>query len=67
MRTEVDTTEKAAAGKPYHKLLKLKRKEGIRENEELRIVYVAITRARKILFLAVPHEHLGAWNQKFYA
>jgi superfamily I DNA/RNA helicase len=57
---------KAADRRHYHKLLRLNKVEGIRENEELRIVYVAITRARKILFLSVPYEYLGAWNQKFF-
>jgi DNA helicase-2/ATP-dependent DNA helicase PcrA len=58
--------EKAADGKSYYNLLRKDRKEGIRENEELRIVYVALTRARKILFLAVPNECLDVWNQKFF-
>ena len=57
---------KAADRKHYYKLLRLNRVEGIREKEELRIVYVAITRARKILFLSVPNEYLDAWNQKFF-
>ncbi|MHA1656872.1 MAG: UvrD-helicase domain-containing protein [Candidatus Heimdallarchaeota archaeon] len=34
-------------------------------NEEMRIVYVALTRARKAVFLAVPEEHLDAWKNKF--
>jgi DNA helicase-2/ATP-dependent DNA helicase PcrA len=57
---------KAADRKHYHKLLRLNKVEGICENEELRIVYVAITRARKILFLSVPYEYFNAWNQKFF-
>ena len=46
----------------YPRLLK---EEKLSENEELRIVYVAITRARKILVLAVPEEHRVAWKKKF--
>lgn len=35
------------------------------ENEELRTIYVAITRPRKILVIAVPKEDKEVWAQKF--
>lgn len=34
-------------------------------NEELRIVYVAITRPRKVLVVAVPVSEKSAWGNKF--
>ena len=37
----------------------------IRDYEELRIIYVASTRPRKILVLAVPNESLVNWKTKF--
>ena len=33
--------------------------------EELRIIYVAISRPRKVLMLAVPNEDLKQWQEKF--
>jgi len=36
------------------------------DQEELRNIYVAITRPRKILMLAVPGEDLAAWRRAFY-
>jgi DNA helicase-2/ATP-dependent DNA helicase PcrA len=36
------------------------------ENEELRVVYVGITRARRILVLAVPEVSRKAWERKFF-
>jgi len=41
-------------------------KQPIIENEELRIVYVGITRAKRILVLAVPEASRKAWEQKFF-
>jgi DNA helicase II / ATP-dependent DNA helicase PcrA len=37
----------------------------ILQNEELRVLYVAITRARKILVLAVPDDCITSWKCKF--
>ena len=37
----------------------------ILKNEELRVLYVAITRARKFLILAVPDECIESWKCKF--
>lgn len=48
----------------YYKTL-LKKKDSIQDNEELRIVYVGITRPRKLLVLAVPdEENKSAWESK---
>jgi superfamily I DNA/RNA helicase len=48
--------------KAYPRLLD---EETLSSNEELRVVYVAITRAAKKLTLAVPKEHEKAWKRKF--
>lgn len=37
----------------------------IQSNEELRIVYVAISRAKHLLVIAVPSEDVNRWKQKF--
>ena len=39
--------------------------DSLEENEELRIVYVAITRARKLLWVAVPKEDHALWCERF--
>lgn len=39
--------------------------ETLSSNEELRVVYAAITRAAKKLALAVPKEHEKVWKRKF--
>lgn len=53
--------EKTANNKIYINLLD----ENIQENEELRIVYVGMTRPRKILVLAVPDQtNKLAWEKK---
>jgi len=41
-------------------------KSSIEENEELRTVYVAITRPRKVLVLAVPKQDISVWRRKFF-
>lgn len=38
---------------------------GIEDNEELRIVYVGVTRPRKLLVLAVPDDDKQSWETKF--
>ncbi|HLG30917.1 MAG TPA: 3'-5' exonuclease, partial [Candidatus Brocadiales bacterium] len=49
---------------PYYKKL-LRNGTSVSENEELRIVYVGITRPRKLLVLAVPDdENKQAWESK---
>jgi DNA helicase II / ATP-dependent DNA helicase PcrA len=48
----------------YYKTL-LQQKVSVRDSEELRIVYVGITRPRKLLMLAVPDlENESVWENK---
>jgi len=37
----------------------------LEENEELRIIYVAVTRARKLVWIAVPEEDHALWCDRF--
>lgn len=53
--------KKGTQGKYYKKLLKEQTKTD--QNEELRIVYVAMTRPRKFLMLAVPEDDQGCWKE----
>lgn len=53
--------KKGANGPHYTNLLNC----SIQEHEELRILYVAMTRPRKLLVLAVPNDHLPDWEHKF--
>jgi len=55
--------KKKGVGKYYKTLLQ----EGAKtdQNEELRIVYVAITRPRKLLMVAVPQDAESAWKSCF--
>lgn len=49
---------------PYYKTL-LKQRVSIQDSEELRIVYVGITRPRRLLMVAVPDlENKSAWENK---
>jgi len=52
---------KQGGSHPYKNVLK----DSLEENEELRIIYVAITRARKLLWIAVPEEDRALWCEKF--
>lgn len=52
--------------KHYPKLLSNEEDFNLTNCEELRIVYVAITRAAKMLVLAVPEKHKDAWGEKFF-
>lgn len=55
---------KKCKGNQYYKSL-LKKYNNAKENEELRIVYVAITRPRQLLILAVPDdEDKKMWENK---
>jgi DNA helicase-2/ATP-dependent DNA helicase PcrA len=51
----------AANGQAYHTILN----SGIADNEELRTVYVAMTRPRRILVLAVPRSDVAVWQARF--
>jgi len=49
------------ANKNYSRILD----ENIQDSEEKRIIYVALTRAKKILVLAVPDGQAELWESKF--
>ena len=55
--------KKKGVGKHYKTLLQ----EGVKtdRNEELRIAYVAMTRPRKLLIIAVPQDAESAWKSYF--
>ncbi len=52
----------------WKRLLEYKTENDIIENEELRIAYVAVTRARKFVLLVIPDKHLinnrAKWKSK---
>jgi len=48
----------------YYKTL-ITENVGIEDNEELRIVYVGVTRPKKLLVLAVPDNDKQSWETKF--
>jgi hypothetical protein len=54
---------KKKAGKSFNYVNLLDK--DIRSHEELRIVYVAISRAKHLLVIAVPSEDVNRWKQKF--
>ncbi|WP_118973802.1 ATP-dependent helicase [Taibaiella koreensis] len=51
------------AGTHSNYITMLKKGPKVEEAEELRNVYVGLTRPRKILFLAVPKEDMGVWSE----
>ena len=55
---------KKAGHTNYTTLLKKLGKNGIADNEELRIVYVACTRPKKLLWIAVPSDDIDIWKDK---
>jgi len=56
---------KKSGGKGKHYKTLLNEGATTKDSEELRIVYVAITRPRKLLTVAVPdEENLNAWNNR---
>jgi len=54
--------EKGANNRKYINIIQ----ENIIDSEELRIVYVAISRPRKILVIAVPKKDENIWEERFY-
>ena len=36
------------------------------KNQELRVIYVALSRAKKLLYLVVPKKDYGMWKSIFY-
>lgn len=59
-------TKNAGQAKDYKTIFKPSKKTIItdKDNEELRIVYVGLTRARKILVIAVPNGCRDIWKEK---
>lgn len=55
--------DKTTRKKRYPDLLEA---ESVSTSEELRIVYVAITRPRKLLVVAVPEKDKAHWAKKFF-
>lgn len=51
-------------GEGYKKMLN--RGDTTKDTEEMRIVYVGITRPRKLLHLAVPEDDLEVWRKRLY-
>jgi len=54
---------KKKGGNDYYKKILISK---IEENEELRILYVAITRPRKILIITVPEGDKDIWENRFF-
>jgi len=54
---------KKKGGNNYYKKILISK---IEENEELRILYVAITRPRKILIITVPEGDKDIWENRFF-
>lgn len=57
---------KKAANKSYVNILKNPAQNGIHNNEELRIVYVACTRPKKLLWIAVPSDDIDCWRNRLF-
>lgn len=55
---------KKAGHTNYTTFLKNPERMGITDNEELRIVYVACTRPKKLLWIAVPSDDIDIWKDK---
>mgnify|MGYP000808031545 FL=1 len=57
---------KNAANKSYGNILNNPAQNSIHNNEELRIVYVACTRPKKLLWIAVPKDDIECWRNKLF-
>lgn len=60
---------KGSASKDYSTILSAQYKEPDvnkrrKDEEEIRIIYVACSRPKKLLWIAVPSEDIGCWTQK---
>ena len=53
--------QRGSDNRDYAKILQ----SSIKTDEELRIIYVAITRPRKILVIAVPSGKATIWSDRF--
>ena len=58
-------TKKGGNGS-YVKMLNDPAQKNIQNKEELRIVYVACTRPKKLLWIAVPKEDVAYWRDKLF-
>lgn len=50
----------------YATILNNPAKYSVDNNEELRIVYVACTRPKKMLWIAVPSDDIDCWRNKLF-
>lgn len=57
---------KKAVNTNYTTILNAPAKHDIHNNEELRIVYVAFTRPKKVLWIAVPADDVDCWKDKLF-
>ena len=57
---------KKAVQTNYTTILNDSAKYNIHNNEELRIVYVACTRPKKLLWIAVPSDDIDCWRSKLF-
>ena len=57
---------KKAVHTNYTTILNDSAKYCIHNNEELRIVYVACTRPKKLLWIAVPSDDIDCWRNKLF-
>ena len=57
---------KKAVSTNYATILNNPAKYSVNNNEELRIVYVACTRPRKLLWIAVPSDDIDCWRNKLF-
>lgn len=57
---------KKAVSTNYATILNNPAKYSVNNNEELRIVYVACTRPKKLLWIAVPSDDIDCWRNKLF-
>ena len=57
---------KKAVHTNYTTILNDSARNNIHNNEELRIIYVACTRPKKLLWIAVPSEDMDCWKKKLF-
>ena len=57
---------KKAVSTNYATILNNPEKYSVNNNEELRIVYVACTRPKKLLWIAVPSDDIDCWRNKLF-
>lgn len=57
---------KNAVNRSYVNILNNPAQNSIHNNEELRIVYVACTRPKKLLWIAVPSDDIDCWRNRLF-